>query len=296
LDNKKGDQDLKNKICTEKDYQERINKILTYINENIMKEISLDDLAREACFSKFHIHRIFSAYVGETLNSYILRTKLSKAATRLCSDSTKNVTDVAMRAGYDTPAAFTKAFKKYFGMSPRDFVKKDCKAETVFFVNPEKINVSNVNAKIVSVDPVNVLFVRRTGEYLKSSISAWRALIKFADEKKLFKDNVQAIGIGYDDPTITEPDKIRYEACISVDDDVAPEGEFGVKRIPGGKYIKLLHKGPYQELENSYRKLYQFVLQNEISLGYKPCFDKYLNSPQSTKPEDLRTEIYLPVE
>ena len=61
------------KEITKKDYQERVNKILTYIHNNLDKEVKLNDLANIASFSTFHIHRIFSAYVGESLRSYIRR-------------------------------------------------------------------------------------------------------------------------------------------------------------------------------------------------------------------------------
>lgn len=107
---------------TVKDHKERLNRVLIYIQENIDKPLPLDALANIACFSPFHFHRLFAAYVGETLNDYIRRTRLEWAAMKL-RQTERAITDIALTCGYETPAAFTKAFSQNFGKNPTEFRK-----------------------------------------------------------------------------------------------------------------------------------------------------------------------------
>lgn len=95
---------------TVKDHNERLNRVLIYIQENIGTRLSLETLADIACFSPFHFHRIFAAYVGETLNAYCCRLRLENAAMKLIYTK-ELITSIAMSAGYETSVAFAKAFR-----------------------------------------------------------------------------------------------------------------------------------------------------------------------------------------
>ena len=63
-----------------REYAKRINRVLSYIDRNICSELSLDEIAEEALFSKYHFHRIFSSVMEEPLSKYIQRLRLEKAA------------------------------------------------------------------------------------------------------------------------------------------------------------------------------------------------------------------------
>ena len=91
----------------------------------------------------------------------------------------------------------------------------------------------------------------------------------------------------------TPQNELRYDACISYDDkSVKPEGEIGV----GGKYLHYLHKGSYDDLKEVYTKMMDFCVENEISVANRPPFEKYLNrDPRRTKPQNLKTEIFIPL-
>ena len=71
------------------EYIFRVNRVIDYIETNIDKDLSLEDLARIANFSQFHFHRIFRAIVGETLNRFIQRMRVEKAATQLMANPKK---------------------------------------------------------------------------------------------------------------------------------------------------------------------------------------------------------------
>jgi AraC family transcriptional regulator len=86
-------------------------------------------LAAVAGFSVSHFHRIFTAYVGESIASYVRRVRLERAGRKLRMGAV-DITEVALAAGYDTHAAFSKAFKQQFGLSPSEFRQLDCRAAT----------------------------------------------------------------------------------------------------------------------------------------------------------------------
>ena len=107
----------------------------------------------------------------------------------------------------------------------------------------------------------------------------------------------EVLGIVHDDPDVTPPDKIRYDAAVAVSRPVRPEGEFGVMDMPGGKYAVVLHKGAHEGLSKTYQRVYGgWLPQSGYRLREWPAFEQYLNSPRDTKPEDLLTLIHVPVE
>jgi AraC family transcriptional regulator len=281
------------------DHKERLNRVLVYIQENIDKPLLLGILADVACFSPFHFHRIFQAYVGETLNDYIRRIRMERAALQLCH-SEESITSIALNAGYETSAAFSKAFRLHFGKNPTDFKKSktisvDKKLLDLKFENME---VKKMQPDIRTFSDQKVLFVRKTGKYDKAASEAWSTLMKFAYSRRLMKKDTKAIGISHDDPDITPEEKIRYDACITINQDVKPEGEVGIQTINGGRYAVFLHKGPYDRLGETYKAIFtQWLPLSGEKLRDVPCFEIYLNrDPRRTKPENLRTEIHVPIE
>ena len=106
-----------------------------------------------------------------------------------------------------------------------------------------------------------------------------------------------ALGISHDDPDVTPADKIRYDACISVDESFQPEGEVGVQGIEGGEYAVVTHRGPYEKLSETYAWICgKWLPGSGRELRPTPGFELYRNSPQDTAPEDLVTDIHLPLE
>jgi methylphosphotriester-DNA--protein-cysteine methyltransferase len=81
------------------EYVGRINRVIDYIEENIDTELSLETLAKVASFSRFHFHRIFSALVGETLNGFVRRLRLERAASMLIAHPKETITAIARSKG-----------------------------------------------------------------------------------------------------------------------------------------------------------------------------------------------------
>lgn len=289
---------MSNREQTVMDHQQRLNRVLDYIRCHLDERLNLAHLAGIACFSPFHFHRIFAAHVGETVSEHVRRLRLELAAHRLCHTG-RSVTDLAMAAGYDTPSAFTKAFTRHFRRSPQRF-RKDKRA--AFFSQPIDLTLpptheeKTMKPEIKQRTETKVLYVRRTGDYNRSAEQAWEAVCRYAGPKRLIGPDTLFIGISHDDPEITPADKLRYDACLTIDRDIQPEGEVGIQTIAGGAYAVFLHEGPYANLKETYTRIYRHWLPaSQATLRDLPPFEIYLNSPANTKPAHLRTEIWLPI-
>lgn len=284
---------------TTRDCRERINRVIFFIEAHLGEPLNLEDLAKVAYFSPYHFHRIFAAFTGETLAAFIRRLRLERAAQHLLHLDAP-VTEIALGAGYETPSAFTRAFAGHFGVSPTEYRKRH---EPVSLLGARLLALTNLvedvtmTPEIRTIDPMPVLFVRRTGPYYQAAGEAFGVLCQFAGPRGLLGPASRMIGISHDDPHVTGESKFRYDACVTIDREVKPEGEVGQKTIAGGKYAVFLHAGAYEGFQQTYDQIFKAWLPGSgEKLREEPCFEVYLNSPDQVKPEDLRTEIWLPLQ
>ena len=96
---------------------DRMNNAVDYIELNLTDEISYEKLAQIACCSTYHFQRMFSFITGVPLSEYIRRRRLTLAAFELQTSNIK-VIDVAIKYGYESPEAFSRAFKNLHGVMP----------------------------------------------------------------------------------------------------------------------------------------------------------------------------------
>jgi AraC family transcriptional regulator len=288
---------MTSKKSTLEDYQERVNKVLHFIHAHLDDKLELTELAEIANFSPYHFHRIMRAHLNEPLMAYLVRVRLETAA-NLILHSNLSMKEIAYKMGYDVPSSFNKAFRKRFGVAPGDFCDHYSDVKSINYLQKMKTQeMKLMKPKFMELNPMKVIYVNSIGPYDgKGTDEAWQKVCTFADKKGLFGRSNDFIGISYDDPAVTEPAKLRYDACISVSREIQAGGEVGVKTIEGGRYAVFMHKGPYSGFQKSYDYIYGVWLpQSGAELRDAPCFEKYLNSPDKTKPENLKTEIYIPV-
>jgi AraC family transcriptional regulator len=217
---------------------------------------------------------------------------------------------VAFNAGYSSHEAFTRSFRTQFHLSPSEFraarqITSEVPVSSGLHYAEGQIPKHfktvqhpgrKIEVKLLTIQPIRVAFKRHVGPY--SDVGAtWDKLLPILGKEGLLGGDTQFIGICHDDPEVTPPAKIRYDACVSVPEDFLAEGDIGIQIIAGGLYAVATHFGPYQKLGESYTRLLgQWLPRSGHTLRYVPCFEVYLNDPQSTEPEDLLTDIYAPLE
>jgi AraC family transcriptional regulator len=275
---------------TRRDYQARILRVLTYLQERLDEDVDLPSLARIACFSPFHFHRVFRGMVGESIQEHLRRLRLERAASRL-KRGTSPVTRLAFDAGYRTHESFTRAFKALFGLSPAAYRRaKRPPVPRRPTPRPRPLEV-----EIRRLPPLRVAFTRHVGSYSKVG-AAWDRLLPCLGKEGLLGGGSRFIGVCFDDPDVTPPARIRYEACVALDVPFSPAGDIGLRTIPGGEHAVALHVGPYRRLGETYRRLFgEWLPRSGREARDIPSFEVYLNDPNSEAPKDLLTEIHLPL-
>jgi AraC family transcriptional regulator len=292
------------------DYKRRMLRVLVHIQQHLDDPMPLGELAAVACFSAYHFHRVFKGMVGESVAEYVRRLRLERAATQLKLGSA-SVIDIALAAGYDSHEAFTRSFKTAFGAAPARFrlARKTELAEAPSGIHYDKpITVrfrtlhrgGSMKVEIKQLQPMRVAFMRHVGPYDEVGRTWDQFLTVMGKDGYLAgnpsEGNPMMLGICHDDPEVTPPAKIRYDACLSVGEDFSPTGEIGVTTVAGGAYAVTTHTGPYNQLGRTYTEfLGQWMPRSGYELGNAPCFEVYINHPESTPPEELLTDIYAPL-
>ena len=273
-------------------YQERISLVLTHIQQNLDSSLTLEELAGVACFSPFHFHRVFRGMVGAAVGEHVRRLRLERAARQLRRTESP-VLEIALEAGYETHESFTRAFADTFGMPPSEF-RRNGEASLEARL-PSGVPSRASGFRVRRLDAMQVAFIRHVGPYGEAG-KAWSKLYPWAAKQGLLGPGTRMLGISHDDPDITPPDKLRYDAALIVNRPVARAGEIGVREIPAGEYATALHTGPYNCLSDSYAELAGKWLPGAgRELRSAPAIEFYLNSPQTAPAEELRTEICLPL-
>ncbi|GLB28876.1 hypothetical protein LAD12857_07990 [Lacrimispora amygdalina] len=101
-----------------------VSKIIDYIEVNLSapERLNVEEIARHAGYSKFHINRMFSEVTGCTIHRYVKERRLSEAARKLVMEE-DSIARIAQDALYQSQQAFTLEFKKVYGCTPMTYRK-----------------------------------------------------------------------------------------------------------------------------------------------------------------------------
>jgi AraC family transcriptional regulator len=154
------------------------------------------------------------------------------------------------------------------------------------------------DVKLLTLEPTDLLAVSHVGPYMKIG-DAFYTLAQWLGERNVRTSGSRMVGIFYDDPTQVEASKLRSKAAIHLEHETDVEVISPVEKVQlrGGDHAMLLHKGPYQDLGTSWMWFYNVWLakSGREADSSAPSFEVYLNTPEEVAPEDLRTELYIPL-
>lgn len=284
---------MEGKKTTQKEYQKCVNAVVDYINLHLGEEIDLKSLARISHFSPFYFHRIMKAFLGEPIGTFIVRTR-TEAAARLLRYSSTSISDIAYRIGYASPSSFSKIFKQMYGISPTEYRNN----KNYVIMKPAIIKPDlELKKEIRELPQRNVIYIRLFGDYkLNDYAGTWMHLIQFVKEQNLPMGDPSPLCIYHDDPKVTPTDKLRTDVCMLLPSNARPKGNVGFKQLPAGRYATFLYKGSYDQLQAVYDTIYgKYLPEMECTLSDEPSAERYLNDPSCTPPEELLTEIYIPI-
>lgn len=274
-------------------YEDRLNRVLAYIYDNLDEDLSLDRLAEVACMSRYHWHRVFRAMTGETLSDLVRRLRLINAANALIEEETP-VRTIAERAGYKNLSSFSRAFKLAHGLSPNDFRQHGTSIGSLL----RKINKGQDMYPIAirEFQTVRAAGVLHKGPYRKIG-SAFKTLGGTLMAHSLMQEVDELFVIYHNAPGSGPEDDFRSHVAVSILNSF-PEKLDGLDYfdVEGGRYAVLEHTGPYQNLKTAYDWLYGHWLPSSgLEPKDGPPLEVYVNDPRTTPSTDLRTDIRLPL-
>jgi AraC family transcriptional regulator len=237
--------------------------LLIDVQHHLDGEISLRSLARQYGYSPFHFHRFFTNAVGETPKQHIDRLRLERAAYKLAITA-ESVLEIALSVGFKNHETLSRAFKRTFGCTPREY-RRACRA-----AQAERLERNRgfrgdgcVLSEVwfVSRPATTLLAIRHHGAYADFEPEPflegdpyWNEMADWAKSAGVPYQPL-ALVISYDDPTVTPGALQRLDACLPIEGDAAPEGK--IRRLPlaGGRYGCIEHAGPLSTIDQAYRNL-----------------------------------------
>lgn len=303
---------------TESFYEAAVRRAVDVIVGSLDEALDLAAIARTAALSPFHFHRVFRGMLGETPLELHRRLRMERAATQL-GTTEDAVTNVAFAAGYDTHEAFTRAFRAAFGNPPSTFRQLAREAagcggrlpqstlaarngihfakaiDLGAIVAPSK-GANSMDVTIESLPARRVATVRHTGPYTRISEAFARLGAAAGPAGLIGRPGSAMIALYHDDPETTPADQLRSDAGLIVDETVAlPSGLVEV-RLPAGRYARTTHRGPYPLLGDAWaRFMGQWLPGSGHRIGDGVPFERYHNTQADVAPEDLVTDLYVPI-
>lgn len=169
----------------------RLSLAIAYIEDNLAADIDIEQAAALAACSKYHFHRLFFAYCNVTFAEYVRRRRLTLAASELVSSKTK-VMDIAVKYGYDSPNAFTRAFRKLHGINPNQARNSQAKLASyqAIDLSLQIAGVEKVDYRIVEKPAFKLVGKSKTftfEEFTKQGSKFWKSYVTSTEYKSLCK-------------------------------------------------------------------------------------------------------------
>ncbi|MGV3487463.1 MAG: AraC family transcriptional regulator [Tuberibacillus sp.] len=283
---------------------ESLQKSIDYMEKHLLEDLSIEKIAEAAHASPFHFQRTFSILTDMTVGEYVRRRRLTLAAQEIIHTDSK-VINLAYKYGYDTPEAFTKAFRRQHGVTPSDLRKGLGKLQSynrlVIQVNLK--GVDPMKYSIVEKEAFRVVGVKR--EYSYENGENFEEIPKFWDEvssdgtcdalAKLNNGDVPGILGVCVDKSATHPHKMDYWVATANNSNGEVPEKFLSFEIPASKWaIFEVHGAMPHAIQETWQQIY--------SEWFPTTGSKHAGTPElELYPEgnafdpDYYSEIWIPI-
>ena len=284
-------------------YNERIQRAVDYIEDNLKNQINLQDVANNAFYSLYHFHRVFHAIVGVSISDYIRKRRLSNSAYQLLT-SKRKIIEIAFDNGYEAPESFSRAFKRIYGKSPSSFRKNQIECQ--YFTKVDIANLLDITKgdfmqepKIVTRSAFDIIgYALRTkagGENFDVIPKFWQDILINDKLKNIPNQKDSKVCLGLCTDYNKETDEFSYLACAEVTDTNNIPDDMEHVHVPAGKYAVFTSKGLLPKaIQDLTVKIYRDWLPNsKYDHAMAPEFELY--DERTTNDENCEVDIYLPI-
>ncbi|WBX72128.1 AraC family transcriptional regulator [Tenacibaculum retecalamus] len=294
----------------------RISKAIAYIEEHLHEKLTLEDVALKAYFSRFHFHRLFLTVTGETLNNFITRKRIEKAASFLLHQKELSITLVAEKVGFASLSSFSRTFKKFYGMSPVEFKKeseykfseisksesKNGQVTTSFEQYICNVNNSlnwlkmNATTEVKIVPELQLAYISHQGK-MDLIGDVYKRLMQWAFPKGLMQQkDLRMVTIYHDSPKITDEDKIRMSACMTLNRLVKTDGEVNLRTLPKTKCIVSHLEINISEFQKAWENNFVWMSEHGFKKADQDPFGIYYNNPEEHPEGKCIVDICIPIQ
>ena len=296
------------------DYVERVNRAIDFILQNLDQSLKLEVVAKAACFSPFHFHRIFRLLVGESLNEFVKRVRLERA---LMLMSRKGVTprkpsftDIAFACGFSSSADFSRCFSQRYGIAPSQFdveffrVKRreewqtavsDPKQRNLLSKLKSGLNPDRFKVQLRQLPMRRVAYVRVQNSFRPGAVQgAAERLLQWAVAHGC--SGGQWLGYMWDDPEIVPLQKCRYDVGVEVADAMR-DGEVGSITFPAMQVAEVEIRGGIDlELRALDWLFGTWLPKSGFVPAEQPAFEAWIGRPFAHGTEHFELKLQIPIE
>lgn len=288
------------------EYAQRINRVIDYLRGNLDRQVKLEELAKVACFSEFHFHRIFSAVSGETLNNFTNRLRLERAA-RFLRYTNRSLTDIAFDCGFSSSATFSRAFRSGYDTSPSQFRKngeikksKICKElysgqEYLLPMSAEEKRTA-FPVRLIDVPERQVAYIRVTNAFeMDRVIAALNTLVEWAKSQGIFSQGT-LFGMSVDDPHVTPKRLYRYEVCLATSSPFECTEGISKLRMPAMRYAATRVSGDIRKVATATDYLFRgWLIHSDYEPEHAPGLEVFLDKEKAMDWSHFELELCIPV-
>lgn len=280
----------------------RMRQVLDHIDRHLDGDLSLEALSTVASSSKFHFHRQFKAHFGIALHRYVQLARMRRASKRLTNAEGARIIEIALDAGYETPDAFARAFRKRFRQSPSGFRNApDWDSWRLAFGPLNEARSQTMQTKftpdqvtIRDVAPIRVALFEHHGDPATIEVTVQR-FIAWRQSAGLPPRTHATFNIWHTEHQPEDPANYRMDLAVAVQAGTAVKGD-GVRigTIPGGRCAVLRVTGQTHDLEPAARYLYRdWLPASGETLRDFPiyCQRLFLDQPE----RGSAAELFLPL-
>ena len=282
-----------------------MQRVRDHIDRHLDDNLSLDDLSAVAAFSRFHFQRQFTATHGISVHRYVQLLRLKRAAHRLAFRHGEPVTAIALDAGYETPDAFGRVFRKTFGQSPTAFRKApDWQPWHLAFAPlthvrtqnlPKPFHLDAVSIVTVSETPVAIMTHHGDPKTIGSTIQcfiAWRRANHLPPARHA------TYNIFHTDQASTSPSDSRIDLCVATMRPItAADAGMRSGTIPGGRCAMLRLIGSGDNLEAGFDFLYrEWLPQSGEDARDAPPYCQRVRFFPDVAEHEAETLLFLPLQ
>ncbi|MBW4847464.1 MAG: AraC family transcriptional regulator [Lachnospiraceae bacterium] len=288
-------------------YRKSLEQAVIYIENHLGYNIKVEDVAKAAGYSYYHLNRQFTAILGESIGSYIKKRRLADASKKLLYSDLK-IIDIAIEYGFDSPEAFSRAFKAIYKVSPQSYRQNRL---DIFIGGKERLDTGlldhlvrnvTVHPRIVELPEIRVAGIRGETTLRDNRLrELWDRTNSLYSQIPNRIPGGRSFGICEacaENTLYTMNEDILFTevAGTEVSSFEGLTEPFVQKVIPGGRYAVFTHRGTLRMLPQTFDYIWgTWFLTTKEELDWREDFELYDERFLGYDHPDSEVDLYIPV-